>query len=984
MVQRATKLVPVLLLLCAGLGQAQLDLPGKKKPEPVPPRGDLAPGREGEPLELPSDGAPEAEPVAVPQPVAPGSVEAASELFAAIARERRPGAIALEVERLLALGAAAQPGARVALAGRHAPSVLAGGRVLLAGGAPEREAVARRLTQPITPEVGLALLSDLRARDPKLTTPAYLAGLLEHAEPALRAAAQRALEERLVPELLPALQPLLDSGRSSARSAALELVARIDDPLAANLLVSRLSDSSAQLAGRAAALLAARAEGEALLRAAAFGAATGEAGSERRRAYALLGLVQAEETGGRALLALSDVPALLPLLSDPRALVSGTAAIALARIGFRASASEVGPWLAREVPHQLVRCGTGVEFHGDFSTLERPALRALALLSGAGLGDDGAAWREWWLEQGERFVPRHAVLELPPDAAAVLRIDGVDAQGPWALLGPARAEEDVRGDTLRLDAAAAELLLVFLREAGAFDARHLPAASGPSEVGALSVRVGPQEKRLTRAAEGEWFERLQAEFARVRAENAWQRHPDGGRSRFEFWRAEAERWSLMPPELRRRELKRLVLTGLRQPGEARTREARLGELEGLYVLEGVPEASDVEALLAVLGQEAEFGARVERTLALAGRALEARGGDPSTEVDPLGRLLGFTLERFGAAAVPALRPLAHALSPAALELLRADLRPEARALAAEALVHGHGPADAPALLALLHDPDELVVRTTLDALELEPCEPARARLFELTRSASGATRAAALRALVPLGGKDVLDLAQESLGDVDPDLQRAAAWALAELADPRAATLLASLLTRGPGSPLYAEARRGLVRLGEVGVSECLRLSRAGGSRAQREGLLLLAELGRPEAVPGMLVLLAEAPNDERVRREFSILSGLDLAREEHPETAAFAWWDLVVHDDALAWFLAAAERAGVRSVAREELDPPVSPAGARFLLEVAGMEDPLLAERAVRELERVLGVTLARPEAAGRAAFLAELRARVAARPAR
>lgn len=980
MVQRAVKLVPVLVVVLAGLGHAQLDLPGKKKPEAVPPRGDVAPGPEPEPLDLPGGAVPVAsEPAAVPAP-APGSAESASALFEAVARARRPAAVAVEIERLLVLGAAAHPAARVALASSHAPSVLAGGRVLLAGGAGEREAVARRLVQPIAAEVGLALLAELRERDPKLATPAFLAGLLEHPEPALRTAAQRALEERLTAEALPALQPLLASGRATARSAALELVSRIEDPLAWNLLVSRLADPSAQLAGRAATLLGMRAETEPLLREAAFGAAS-EDGGERRRAYALLGLVQAEESRGRILLGLEDVPALLPRLSDGRPLVAGTAAIALARIGFRSGASEVGPWLAREVPHQLVRCGTGVEFHADFSVLELPALRALALLSGASLGDDGAAWREWWLDQGDGFQPRHAVLELPPDAAAQLRVDGADAQGSWVLLGPGRAQEDARGDVLRLDPAAAGLLLVFLREAGAFDARHLPAPAGPVEPGVLRLQVGTQEKRFMRAAEGEWFDQLAGECARLRAENAWQRHPDGGRTRLEFWQAEAERWSLLAPEQRRRELKRLVLASLRQPAEARTREARMAELEQLYALEGVPEASDVEALLGVLGLEAEFGPRVERALALTRRAIAARGGDASTEVDPLGRLLALTLERFGAAAVPALRPLAHELSPAALELLRADLRPAARALAAEALVHGHGPQDVDAIVALLHDPEELVVRTTLEALAAEPCEPARARLLELARAGSGATRAAALRALVPLRGKDVLDLAQESLGDADPDVQRASAWALAELADPRAATLLASLLTRGPGSPFHADARRGLLRLGDVGVAECLRLARAGGTRAQREGLLLLAELGRAEAVPGLLALLAEAPDDERVLRELSVLSGIDFGREEHPETAGFAWWDLVVHDDSLAWFLAAAERGSVRTPAREELEPVPSREGARFLLEVASGDDPLLAERALRELERVLGQPLGRPEPEERSSFLAGVRAEVARR---
>jgi len=981
MVQRAAKLVPFLLLLCAPSSDAQLDLPGKKKPESTPQRGDLAPRPGEEPLELPPVEA--APPAAAVLSSSTEGVTAAVELFELVSRAKLPAAVSAEIDQLLALGTAVYPAARTKLASKHAPTVMAAGRVLLAGGEVEREAVARRLTEPVDAEVGLKLLGELRTRDPKIASPAFLAGLLDHPEAVLRTAAQRALAERLGPEVLPALQPMLAAGRASARSAALELVAQVDDPLAWNLLVSRLSDPSAQLAARASALLAMRAPAEPLLREVAFAPAGTEAGADRRRAYALLGMVQAEELRGTTLLTLDDVPALLPKLNEGSPLVSGTSAVALARIGFRSSASEVGPWLAREVPHQLVRCGTGVEFHPDFSALERPALRALALLSGAPLGDDGAAWREWWLAQGDNFRPRHAVLELPPDAAAQLRVDGADATGSWILLGPGRAGEDTRGDVLRLDPAAAELLLVFLREAGAFDARRLPGLSGPVEPGALRFSIGTQAKRFTRATEGDWFVYILNELERVRSENSWQRHPDGGRSRLEFWRAEAERWSLLAPEVRKRELKRLILTELRQPSDGPTREARLLELEGIYALEGAREGSDLEPLLAVLVQEPDFSKRVERILTLVRQAGAAESGDASTEVDPQRRVVEFTLERFGSAAVPALRPLVHELDPAAIEALRADARPAARALAAEALVHGHGPQDADAILALLRDPDALVVITALEALALDPCEPARARLFQLARQADGPTRAAALRALVPLRGKDVLDLAQEFLGDADPDVQRAAAWALAELADPRAAALLASLLTRGPGSPLYDEARRGLVRLGEVGVAECLRLSRSGGTRAQREGLLLLAELGRAEAAPGLLALLAQAPGDERLLRELSILSGLDLAEEEYPETAAFAWWDLVVHDDAMAWFLAAVERAGVRTPPREDLTP-ANQEGTRFLLEVAGLSNELLVERALRELEQVLGRPLPRSGLEERGKLLAELRVELAQKFAR
>ncbi|MEQ1892014.1 MAG: HEAT repeat domain-containing protein, partial [Planctomycetota bacterium] len=721
-----------------------------------------------------------------------------------------------------------------------------------------------------------------------------------------------------------------------------------------------------------AGLLAARDSAEAPLFALAFPSEESTAGWERAQAYAVLALAEREEVRGVALFTLAHVPALLGGLSDRRALVAGSSAIALARLGFRASASQCGPWLEREVPHQLVRCGTGVEFHADFSALERPALRALALLSGVALAD-GEAWRRWWVDNAPGFRARHALFDLPPDAAARLRLDGSEALGPWTLLAPGRVEESARGDVLYLDAATAELLFVFLREQGAFDARHPPSSAGPAQSGVLRVAVGEAEKRFTALAEGEWFHHIGAEIARVRAANAWQRHAPAGQTRLAFWREESERWSQLAADERPRELKRLLLAALRRTRVGAERELDQGELERLFAQPGLAERSDLEPLLGVLAVEEVFGARVERTLALVRLAADAHGADDTTEADPLGRVVTLALERFGDAVVPALRGLAHALPHETLVDLGRDARPAARALSAEALVEGDGP-DAE-VLRLLLDPAPLVVVTALSALRAHPREAARERLFALVRTDEREVRPLALRALVPLGGKDVLDLAQECLGESDEQLSTAAAWALAELADPRCAPLLGSLLLRGTSSPLYAEARRGLVRLGEVGVLECLRLSRATGARAQREGALLLAEMSRAEAAPALLSLLAQDPRDARVLFELSVLAGQDFQAEQHPETAALEWWDLVVHDDALAWFLAGAERAGLRAPPREAFGANGTLEGARFLLAVAAMDAPHLVERAWRELEHVLGRPLARVGAEARAEALAALR---------
>jgi hypothetical protein len=287
----------------------QLDLPVRspKKPPtevaPPPPQGDLAPKGAAAALQLPS--APAPAPLATLPPVPMKPADSARALFGDLARARELRIAEPALERLLALGPEMLPVARAELASAHAPTLLAAGRACLIGGTlAEREAVAERLTRALPPECAGPLLDELLARDPTLATPEVLCGLLDHPTPAMRVAAVRALEPRLTSAHLVALEPLFSSTRTAARSAALELVARVGDPLAWNLVASRLGDANAQLALRAAELLATSADAEALLLERAFPAADPAESEnwERARAYALLALVQREDAYQRQLL----------------------------------------------------------------------------------------------------------------------------------------------------------------------------------------------------------------------------------------------------------------------------------------------------------------------------------------------------------------------------------------------------------------------------------------------------------------------------------------------------------------------------------------------------------------------------------------------------------------------------------------------------------------------------------------------------------
>jgi HEAT repeat protein len=980
---------------------AQLDLPTKPRPAPNPapkdpavellpsrgPGGDLAP-RPGEaPLDLPGGAAPAPAPAVAAPLTTPGAPEeAARAVFRELSTRREASAAVPALERLLALGPAALAVARGELGGSHAPRLLAAARLcLVAGQSADRAAVAARLTLAMPPE-GAVLLEELLARDPVLTPPEYLVGLLDHPGLPLRTAALKALEPRLESVPLPTLAAQLASKRTTTRAAVLELIARKPDPLAWNLIASLLADPSAQIARRAADLLAAIDEAEPLLLERAFPSSepTGPLSWDRARGYALLAVVAREELRATRLLEGDSfeqrVESLRGGLTSAQPLVAGACAVGLARLGFRASASRVGSWLEREVPHQLVRCGTGAEFHGDFSSLERPAQQALSLISGQSFGADGDAWRRWWLASEGTFRARHAVIELAPGASERLEVGFRDALGrQWRLLGPLRPTGSAAGTALRLDAAAAERLLARLEQEGVFGVTRPPEARTGADCD-LVVAVGGEEKRFRASGStGEpWLAALVAELAGLVEENRWQLYADpklqGGS---EGWRAEQARWAALEPLARQRAMVDLLLLRARVADPA-GRDGCIGEVVRLYGDAAVPVAAHFEPLLGLLSQEAVFGPRAESLCELARVAAGAPGGEQA-EPEARERLVSFVLEHFGPESDAALARVARNLEEPALRVLAGHGLPRARALAAAGVLRL--PDGAELARPLLADTELGVRLAVLAALEADPPsaelgETLRPELVARARSESVPERAAALVVLARLGGQDVHDLALEALGDTDERMQSAGVEALAQLADPRTASLLASILARGASSPLFAAARRGLARLGPAGVEECLRLARSSSPRARREATLLLSERLAPEAAALLLTLLTEDPGDERVRWELSVLSGLDLAAEEHPERAAWSWWDLVVHDDPLAWLLAAAERVGIQAPPRTSFAGGLTSEGARFLLAVAAQPEAQLAERAARELELGLGQEFSRPaSSAGRAQFLQELR---------
>ncbi len=1009
---------------------AQLDLPARRPanvrpssgvvPSDVPVRGDLAP----RPSEL--DG------IVLDLPVPPAGVgpvsaadasprtAAVAGVFAGLAAERDANG-ARAKSALVELGAMpseALVAARDILVapdtvkGRAqvVPIVVAARALLRFGTREDRVFVARRLERTLPSNAYGLLLDELVAGDPITADRAYVAGLLEHPSNGMRSAAFRVLAEAPRADDLPLLVARLNSRRPETRFLALDLAAALEGEAAERVLASALGDHTATVAANAAKHLAVRADARvtAQLRAIAF--AEGRSGVDRAGAYALLALIEREVANRDAYLFDDDVPKLLVGLRDTSPIVAGASAAALARVGFRTEARESPPWLDRDVPFTLIRYATGDTFHADFSSLQAPGLDQLALLTGESFGRNGYAWQGWWADNFANFRARRAVLDVVAGDEGELVFELQASNGEvLRLIGPGRASREVAGEATRvfLTQAEAAHLTGVLEGQGVFRAERLPnvPGHGATQVDRMRVAIAGGEKRFSRVVGVElpWFERIGAAARELARSNRWQQLFDRGRyaTQLDAWVAERDAWaSVTSPLEHARRTKDAVLARLGYAQAAERPELCALAVE-LYADEAVVQFEDFTRWFDLLCDEGGAGTdvggidatvRVFATHALrALRAADREAGPVEIRGELLAKLL---VERFGQDAAAFVREALEAAGPAVRGRACADSNPHLRAIAAGSLAASGDVGAVEGLIALLDDPDPEVEIATLDAIGAHRIVSARSAVAERAgfEPAEDGTapfvpvrvRAAALRALAAMaettGDATVRDYCLLALAEDEPLLHEAAVDALVALELPESATILASLFARGQASSFFPATRRGLLALGDAARSEVLRLTSAPLRATRRDAALLLAEQGRAEAASSLIMLLTEDPRDARVGEELAVLSCVDLRDEPDAVVAWWDWWDVVVHDDALAWLCAAAERAGRRAPSPEALRGAGTEAGAGFLLEVARPGDSVLAERARRELERLLDGSVSAPPIAESElrVWQAELRERI------
>jgi len=887
---------------------------------------------------------------------------------------------------LNALGDAGLVAARAALESPHAPTLMVGVRVLLmSGDAADAELVAERLRSKLPTRAAAAIIPEWVERDPVRATPRALIRLLDHPQSPMRTAAERTLSNGLKAEWFPELVEMLSSERSDTRLRTLNLLGRLDDPRLLDVCLQYLADSNAKVAWRAVQTLTDLDDSNVDFE--LLSLAFKDQWILRQNAYALLALIEREDTKLEPILTDSHVSGLLPSLDASDPFVVASCASALAGIGFRSELDSTSEWLNGPVPELLVATISGQYYFDDYSSVLSPALRRLKLISGVSFGTDGPKWTDWWLENKDTFHASRAVIPVTEDAASSLlvTVHGSANSGSFVLVGEGQAESEgimFAGEVIYLTANEASDFITLLRREGVLGLERLPGVrGGETHRGrSLDVQIGNQGKRFVfgPGASEPWFERVVAMAESLVDRNRWQRFPDptGHGTRLALWREQAEWWAdVTHQEERPARLKELVMQRVRWlvPEE---RDIEVDELTRLF--KSVPATEDdFEALLPLLAEEPHLTPRARSLVALCEQSAGLLEDEVSAAAIARGeRLVTVLHDNFSGLAAEAISRVLLAGGPQTVRQTATDERPLMRAIAAKLLAENQYDPEAPELLALFSDPVSDVRVAAIAAAGEYKVEAARTDLLIFAQMADPELRGAALEAAGKLGGEGTNRALIAGLTENDPYIKVAAVRGLAHLADASTAPLLVSLLKSGRQSDLYEPARAGLLRMGEGAFDALFVAMRGNSEKGRRESSLLLAEQLVAEAAPSLMRLLTENPTDRQVRSELAILTCVDFDGSGDVSSEYWNWWDSVVHDDAWLWFIAAMEARGRSAPPRSEFERGGTTQALRFLFSGMRSADKGLRTRAQRELERMIERSVGDPPIGegARAAWLAAL----------
>ena len=740
-------------------------------------------------------------------------------------------------------------------------------------------------------------------------------------------AARDLLAPAITKEDLPRLLELSRDRKADVVARALELLAGLPLPEARSRLVEALSAQDAGVAQTAFASLlaqgaAAAPELQALLERPAVDFAFG---------YACLLLVQLEERTGEPYLRETMVPHLKRELATPDPFFQATGALALARIAYRSTDTTGKPYADTDVVDSLLLVAAPKGFVTAFSLLERPVGRTLATFTGQEFRG-AEPWRVWWKTMRDGFVGQRQHLAITPALAAATVLQWHDPRGAIRVFGEqATLPEKDLGLFCVLSGTELSELVARLQSLGFMgDTPRLSAARAARE-DLPQQRLEAQLGRVRIASNllsDRTLTALRLELEKTLLAERWQlyRDPRTEPDFSVFWRKERE-WLAQnqAPRARAQRLAGRIVRAL--PSLEAVAQARAADhmLEIPDIKQILSEA-DAKTIVTSLAQRQKLDDEGFRWLEIALL--------PTT--DTVWKDVLDLLDRTWTEGGKERLPRAFALLGADKVLLALeDQRPRIRLQAMEEACNGKDLRAVPVLLPAIATAQGELRRTAIYSLGRLRATAARPVLLESLAKFDEETRRTAWIALGRIGGEDVLPVLEHAIVSRDPQDRMAAIQALGELKQPEAARILAQVYA---ASSQEQEGELALVQLRKLGAllaRPALRESYRSDVVAHRRDLILaLAEFQDPEAVPGLVDLLAQ-PNADARALTFLIASTTGLALDEVDDRVNFVreWHRRKRDVPQSTWFIDALQRANVETTLQaDQLHNRASPATVREL----------------------------------------------------
>ncbi|MCH2101305.1 MAG: HEAT repeat domain-containing protein [Planctomycetes bacterium] len=812
------------------------------------------------------------------------------------------------LEELQTMGLRTRETALKALDSPHMPSVTLAARLLRSVGDMEKDD-ARTLIE-VASGVGKVDVAG-ECLDAAVVIqgelPIRAVDLVAHPRRNLRAMAEGRISANPNPAFVPSLLRQLRFGREADirnRAARLLIEYRTIEG-ARNGLRDAVSDESVSVAFTAVEALAGSASGEdlAYVRSQIDALETGP-----QLAYLVYALLLQQETSGQLLVDVELAEKLRPLIAVRDPFLSGVSAAAVAEYVFRTDVEEGLEALQRQLPLALVRAVGGSEFYPQFARFSPLAVQSLRRISGQDFTDqDRQAWAEWYATNRDSFALVRGAMSVTREDLPRLQVTWFSAGSPPRSLGGLGAETlDPKEGGRFLVAAELDALDALLRGTDVLDASVLRGTYGlpeePIHAG-LEIRVSGRRKpmRFRGAAGGDWLPQLLKGLdAQYRAQ-AWQVIGEGSDAQVFLAKAVAA-WS------RAQGAERAQLLAQWHRDRALRLNTKDFDAWASYLLENPAsvEGWSIDTAQLFLSRLPEYVSAPEYARRVLDVALIGRGAADAPIF--LEALMLLPDPRRAELLARSLGSLGFAAAATAL----ADERLPIQVAATQALA-STGSEAVPLLLPLLENGDALVKRAALQSLGKIADTSALPAVESLAAPGQPREiRKAAIVAMAGFGERASVSLLREAALDEDVSLRLSALAAMRDLPGGKADAAFGEILPSFVGTSLEASYAHALESRG-AGLARAIygRYLDDSNLMVRRRVAIHAGMLAEPTAVPTLMRMLPQAPNDRELLESLAHATCVDYRTMPDPAGVYEIWWRDHQRDDPSLWLVDGLEGRG-------------------------------------------------------------------------